>query len=158
MCIRDSLNRDLFNAGRGCNIITSDPFNVKDAYQFVLDLQEESFVYSPGVHYGVLPQVMSGFDTKSIRALSAIKSNQDSKMFQNGILWTSGDASIINSDPKIHLVILDLVSSKDKIVNDLIQLGWSVIGEFKNARFGTSVLVLMRDGVTPKYPDLLKSS
>ena len=156
--LKDSLNRDLFNAGRGCNIITSDPFNVKDAYQFVLDLQEESFVYSPGVHYGVLPQVMSGFDTKSIRALSAIKSNQDSKMRQNGILWTSGDASIINSDPKIHLVILDVVSSKDKIVNDLIQLGWSVIGEFKNARFRNSVLVLMRDGVTPKYPDLLKSS
>ena len=156
--LKDSLNRDLFNAGRGCNIMTTSPFDVKDAYQFVLDLQEESFVYSPGVHYGVLPQVMSGFDTKSIRALSAIKSNQDSKMFQNGILWTSGDASIINSDPKIHLVILDLVSSKDKIVNDLIQLGWSVIGEFKNARFGTSVLVLMRDGVTPKYPALLKSS
>ena len=79
-------------------------------------------------------------------------------MRQNGILWTTGDASLINSDPKIHLVILDVVSSKDKIVNDLIQLGWSVIGEFKNARFGTSVLVLMRDGVTPKYPDLLKSS
>ena len=155
---KDSLNRVLFNAGQGCNIITSDPFNVKDAYQFVLDLQEESFVYAPGVHYGVLPQVMSGFDTKSIRALSAIKNNQDSKMRQNGIFWTSGDASIINSDPKIHLVILDVVSSKDKIVNDLIQLGWSVIGEFKNTRFGTSVLVLMRDGVTPKYPDLLKSS
>ena len=155
---KDSLNKVLFNVGRGCIIIGSDPFNAKDAYQFVLYLEEESFVYSPGVHYGVLPQVMSGFDTKSIRALSAIKSNQDSKMFQNGILWTSGDASIINSDPKIHLVILDLVSSKDKIVNDLIQLGWSVIGEFKNARFGTSVLVLMRDGVTPKYPDLLKSS
>ena len=154
----DQLTEDTETTQIGCNIITSDPFNAKDAYQFVLYLEEETFVYSPGVHYGVLPQVMSGFDTKSIRALSAIKSNQDSKMFQNGILWTSGDASIINSDPKIHLVILDLVSSKDKIVNDLIQLGWSVIGEFKNARFGTSVLVLMRDGVTPKYPDLLKSS
>ena len=152
------INRDLFKAGRGCNIMTTSPFDVKDAYQFVLDLQEEDFVYAPGVHYGILPQIMSGFDMKSIRAVNAILSNQETKMFQNGIIWTSGDAFLINADPKIHLVILDLVSSRDKLVNDLINFGWSVAGEFKNTQYGTSVLILMRNGVTPKYSGLLKSS
>ena len=60
------------------------------------------------------------------------------------IPWTSGDAELINSDSRIKIVILDLVASKDELVNDLLKTGWKVEGAFKHRVYNTSVLVLSK--------------
>ena len=140
-------SRVLLNGGNGCNIISKYPFDAKNAYKVVKDLKKESFSFSPGVHYGVLPQIMSGFDTSSIKEINSILSDQKAKMNRKGIPWTAGDAGLINSDSRIQLVLLDLVASKDKLANDLLKVGWKVEGEFKNNRFETSVLILSRQEI-----------
>ena len=137
-------SRVLLNGGNGCNIISKYPFEAKKAYQVVTDLKKEGFFFSPGVHYGVLPQIMRGFDTNSIKKINSILRDQKAEMASMGIPWTAGDAKLINSDSRIQLVLLDLVASKDKLANDLLKAGWNVEGEFKNNRFETSVLILSR--------------
>jgi len=138
------LTEPLLKGGSGCNIISNYPYNSKGAYSFILELKKESYVYSPGVHYGVLPQIMSGFDVKSIKSVNKILKHQDEKKSENNIPWIGGDAQLINSDTKIQLVVLDLVSSKDKLIRDLLQFGWIVVAEFKDSRYKSSVLVLSR--------------
>ena len=136
--------QSLLKGASGCNIISNYPYNSKEAYNFILELKKESYVYSPGVHYGVLPQIMSGFDVKSIKSVNKILKYQDEKKSENNIPWVGGDAQLINSDTKIQLVVLDLVSSKDKLIRDLLQFGWIVVAEFKDSRYKSSVLVLSR--------------
>ena len=71
--------------------------------------------------------------------------NQNEKKSENNITWVSGDAQFINADTKIQLVVLDLVSSKDKLISDLLQLGWKVDAEFQDSKYESSVLVLSRN-------------
>ena len=138
------LTEPLLKGGSGCNIISHYPFDSKEAYQVVKNLKMENALYSPGVHYGLLPQIMSGFDTRSIKKINSILKNQESKMRIRNIPWTSGDAELINSDSRIKIVILDLVASKDELVNDLLKTGWKVEGAFKHRVYNTSVLVLSK--------------
>jgi len=142
--VTDHFASPILKGGSGCNIISHYPFVSKEAYQVVKNLKMENALYSPGVHYGLLPQIMSGFDTRSIKKINSILKNQESKMRIRNIPWTSGDAELINSDSRIKIVILDLVASKDELMNDLLKTGWKVEGAFKHRVYNTSVLVLSK--------------
>ena len=69
--VTDHFASPILKGGRGCNIISHYPFDSKEAYQVVKNLKMENALYSPGVHYGLLPQIMSGFDTRSIKKINS---------------------------------------------------------------------------------------
>ena len=129
---------------KGCNVLSLYPINSKSSYNLVKDLGLSDKLYAPGINYGFLLQVTNGFDILSIRSSKEILSNQNSLMKRKGTLWTSADASLINLDKEIEVVILGLVTSRSRIIEDLIKLDWEIVNISKNYKYRTSVFVLKR--------------
>jgi len=129
---------------KGCNVLSHYPIYSKSSYKLVDDLGLSDKLYAPGINYGFFPQVTNGFAIHSIRSSKEILSNQNSLMKRKGITWTSADASLINLDKEIEVVILGLVTSRSRIIEDLIELDWEIINISKNYKYRTSVFVLKR--------------
>ena len=62
----------------------------------------------------------------------------------NKINWVSGDAKNINSDERIHFVLLADLTNSQKLVKDLIDSDWKKIYSKKNVNFDTVSVILLK--------------
>jgi hypothetical protein len=118
------------------------PYNYRDAYNAIKKegLTENS--YSIGTTYGILPEIMNGYSVKSIRAVHDIFLKQEHNRLNAPIAgW---DINLLESDSRIKVVLIGAVTSKQKLIDRFKTRSWSVMGEYKNNQYGTSVVALKR--------------
>jgi hypothetical protein len=130
----------------GCEIIYAHPFDLSESYSFLKKHEKFSFenLYVPGVYYGLLPSIISGMSMSEFKEHKEINIEQNRLNELNKINWVSGDAKNINSDERIHFVLLaDLINSQ-KLVKDLIDSDWKKIYSKKNVNFDTVSVILLK--------------
>ena len=120
------------------------PYNYHDAYDVIKkeNLAENS--YSIGATYGILPEIMNGYSVKAIRAAHEIFIKQEPNRLKAPDEGWSVD--LIEQDDRIKAVLLGSVSNKQKLMGQFKDKGWGVMGEYRNIQYGTSVVVMKRDG------------
>jgi hypothetical protein len=85
---------------------------------------------------------MNGYSVKSIRAVHDIFVKQERN---RPAAPTAGwDIDLVENDARIKVVLIGLVSGKQKLIDRFKTRSWSVMGEYKNHQYGTSVVALKR--------------
>ncbi|MEX2164796.1 MAG: hypothetical protein WD823_11210 [Sulfuricaulis sp.] len=126
----------------GEHYLVAFPYNYRAAYDAIKKegLTENS--YSIGSTYGILPEIMNGYSIKSIRAVHDIFVDQEhNRQTAPAAGW---DIEYVESDDRIKVVLIGLVSGKQKLIDGFKTRSWSVMGEYKNHQYGTSVVALKR--------------
>lgn len=123
-------------------ILAAIPYSYREAYDAIKkeNLSENS--YSIGATYGILPEIMNGYSVKSIRAVHDIFLKQDTNRLNapnDG--W---NVDLVESDNRIKVVLIGSVSNKKKLIDQFRKRGWGEMGEYKNLKYGTSVVVMKR--------------
>lgn len=125
------------------------PYSYHEAYEAVKKESLTENSYSIGATYGIFPEVMNGYSVKSVRAAHDIFIGQESNRLNapnNG--WS---VNLVENDNRIKVVLIGAVSNKQQLIDQFMTRRWSVLGEFKNLQYGTSVIVM-------KKPDAQLSS
>lgn len=126
----------------GEHFLVAFPYSYQAAYDAIKkeNLTENS--YSIGATYGILPEITHGYSVKSIRAVHDIFVKQEiSKAVSPATGW---NIDLIENDTRIKVVLIGLVSDKQQLIDQFKTKSWSVMGEFKNYQYGTSVVALKR--------------
>lgn len=126
----------------GEHFLAAFPYNYQAAYAAIKieNLTENS--YSIGPTYGILPEIMNGYSVKSIRAVHDIFIRQEhNRLNAPAAGW---DVGLIESDARIKVVLVGAVSGRQGLIDQFRAKGWSVMGDYKNHQYGTSVVALRR--------------
>jgi len=126
----------------GEHFLVAFPYNYRAAYAAIKkeNLTENS--YSIGATYGILPEIMNGYSAKSIRAIHDIFVKQEhNRLTAPKAGW---NVDLVESDARIKVVLIGAVSSKQRLIDQFRTKNWSVMGEYRNHQYGTSVVALKR--------------
>ncbi len=118
------------------------PYNYHDAYAVIKskNLTENSF--SIGPTYGIFPEIMNGYSAGSIRTVQDIFVKQDhNRLNAPAVGW---NVDLVESDSRIKVVLVGAISDKQHLMDQFRTRGWSVLGEYKNIKYGTSVVAMLR--------------
>lgn len=118
------------------------PYEYKSAYDMILKRQLAGKSFSIGVTYGVLPEIINGFN------LAAVKSTHDMFRLLNSRQWGSANsvalANDIDDSNQIQAVIIKSDNDQRALIANFEQLKWKTIARFINTRFSTELLVMTR--------------
>jgi hypothetical protein len=141
----DTINEDKKHYKSGFKMMVTFPYSYADAYNVIKVAGLASNSYSLGVTYGVLPEILNGYTVKEVVNASQLLRHQLGLMVERGIPWTSASVELIESDPRIKVVLIACVfPGKFDMVEEFKRNGWLTLGEFRNSRFGSTVFVLKR--------------
>ena len=85
---------------------------------------------------------MNGYSAKSIRAVHDIFVKQEhNRLTAPKAGW---NVDLVESDARIKVVLIGAVSSKQRLIDQFRTKNWSVMGEYRNHQYGTSVVALRR--------------
>jgi hypothetical protein len=147
----DTISEDKKHYKSGYKMMVTFPYSYADAYHVIKVAGLASNSYSLGVTYGVLPEILNGYTVKEVVNVSQLISHQIGLMAERGIPWTSASVDLIESDPRIKVVLIAAVfPGKLDIVEEFKRNGWLTLGEFRNSRFGSTVFVLRRGVFKPE--------
>ena len=88
--------------------------------------------------------VMNSFTSESIQFNRRIYNEQKNDHALNGISWTSADANLIHSNEEIQTVILGFMTDKEKLLEELKHLGWSITFVSEDETYKSKVHILRR--------------
>jgi hypothetical protein len=123
------------------------PYEYKGAYTLIKESELEGSTYSIGATYGVLPEIINGFNLIETRASYNIYAEQEINRLgaeKNGV-----SVDMIVRDARIKAVMVGPIVGRQKLVENFLAEGWVVIGEFKNNQYGTIVHVIRRPQSNP---------
>ncbi|MBI1920093.1 MAG: hypothetical protein HYS23_03325 [Geobacter sp.] len=129
----------------GYRLLCAFPYNYHDAYETIKknNLSENS--YTMGVTYSWLPEVMNGYSAKAIRSISDIWKHQVELINEEHVNWTRGSVDTVERDNRINVVLLGhVVPNKQELIDQFKNRNWSVMGEYKNNSYGSTVVVMRR--------------
>jgi hypothetical protein len=134
----------------GHHLLAAVPYNYRDAYQAIKDNNLTQNSYSIGATYGVLPEIMNGYSVRAVRIIQDIFVGQDLNRLAAPKEGWSIDS--IEKDQRIKVILLGAVSNKEKLVDQFKKRNWSVMGEYKNTQYGSTVVVMRKSAVVPMSP------
>jgi hypothetical protein len=134
----------------GHHLLAAIPYNYRDAYQAIKNNNLTENSYSIGATYGVLPEIMNGYSVRAVRVILDIFVGQDLNRLAAPNEGWSIDS--IEKDHRIKVILLGAVSNKEKLVDQFKRRNWSVMGEYKNIQYGSTVVVMRKSTVVPMNP------
>lgn len=142
----DTLHTDMQQMKAGYRGLCAFVFDLRDGYREIKQAHLSERTYSVGWTYGVLPEIMNGYSTGAMRTVYDIAKRQaaDKDTLQDDSPTKRVDA--IERDPRIGAVLLGAMTHKADVVRELTSRGWRVTGEYKNDRYGSTVVVAHRLG------------
>jgi hypothetical protein len=123
-------------------LLAAVPYEYKKAYAFIRGEGLDGAAYSIGATYGVLPEIMNGYSASAVLASHEIYTGQEANRFaamQSGL-----SVDMVESDTRIKAVMVGAIPGKQKIIERFRQKGWEETAEFKNKRYGTTVVIMKR--------------
>ena len=127
------------------------PYNYHEAYDAIKKGSLTQGTYSIGPTYGVFPEIMNGFSVRAILAIRDIYLTQESDRLK---VSTDGwDVDLIERDSRIQVVLVGAVSfpEKKKLIDQFKARNWVIVGEYKNIRYGSTVVALRRSLAVSRY-------
>lgn len=120
------------------------PYNYHEAYDAIKRGNLTQGTYSIGATYGVFSEIMNGYSVRAILASRDIYLRQESdrlKVSMNG--W---DVDAIERDSRVQVVLVGSVPffDKQKLVDQFKARNWVIVGEYKNIRYGSTIVILRR--------------
>lgn len=140
----DSMYADSKNADAGYYVLSAFPYNFRDAYDAIKKNKISAHSYSMGPTYGVFPEIMNGYSLKSFLSTQEIFLRQNPHLEK--IYTGNWDGSLVENDTQIKVILLGPVARKPYLLKAFKERGWSVMGEYKNIQYGSTVVVLLRPG------------
>jgi len=139
-----SLSVDSKKEDSGYHVLAAFPYNYKEAYIAIKNAGLMENTYSIGATYGILPEIMNGYTVKSVRAANDIYNKQLPNMLDAPINGWSTD--LIEADSRIKAVLIGALplSIKVNLIDKLAVRNWKVMGEYKNADYGSTVVAMRR--------------
>lgn len=123
-------------------LLAAVPYEYKKAYAFIRGEGLDGAVYSIGATYGVLPEIMNGYSVSAVSASHEIYAGQEANRFsamQSGL-----SVEMVESDTRIKAVMIGAITGKQKIIERFRTKGWEETAEFKDNRYGTTVVIMKR--------------
>jgi hypothetical protein len=140
-----SAERDSKSLKSGYGELIAMPFNMKDAFKDIVLKGFTESTYNAGITYGILPEIMSGYNVKSVKFANQIWLTQKNLMKMNNIPWGSANFDLIASDSRINAVILGFVNpDKKELTAEFINNGWKVMGIYEDEKFKSTVITFIR--------------
>lgn len=144
--LADTYNYDKQHLNSGYRLLLTFPYSMQEAFRAVKAAGLSEHSYSMGVTYGILPQILNGYTAKEVKTAKDIAMNQSGLMKVNGVSWTTGRVDLVESDSRIKVVLLGYVfPDKNGLIDQFKNNNWEIFGEFKDTRFGSTVVVLKRE-------------
>ena len=143
--LMDSLSHDLNTYDSGYHVLSGFPYEFSQAYDEVkkLDLTRNS--YAIGATYGVFLEITNEY------SLGAAQVAESISRFQRKLNEETGPdspakttAQNIEKDPRIKIIILGAIQKRKELVGEFMRHGWAVHAVFKNAQYGSSVIVMTK--------------
>lgn len=128
---------DLLKSG-----LTAIPYEYKSAYAYIRQKGLSENTFSIGATYGVLPEIMNGYTSREVIASYDIYVAK--KKIMIGTDAFKIDANMVESDAHIKAIIIGPVDNKQELVSNLKGRGWRNVADFRNARYGTSLMIMER--------------
>ncbi|MCG3772550.1 MAG: hypothetical protein JW384_03764 [Nitrosomonadaceae bacterium] len=121
------------------------PYNYHEAYDAIKRGNLTQGTYSIGATYGVFSEIMNGYSVRAILISRDIYLKQESDRLK--VLMDGWDVDAIERDPRIQVVLVGSVpfSDKQKLVVQFKARNWVIVGEYRNMRYGSTVVALRRN-------------
>lgn len=136
------IQKELYSGYRGMIHLV---FEYEKAYDYVKELKLSDYSYSPGLNYGILPEIISGYSFSEVKKIIETRSRINALNNLNNIPWTNADATLINKIDQIKILIIGNVYNKKYLIEDLDSKGWEKIKTFENTKYGSSVVVMQKN-------------
>jgi len=138
----DTMYGDMKLRDAGYRGLCAFPFEYADAYRAVKASNRTGQTYSVGWVYGILPEIMNGYSTEAIGRVNDISKAQADLGGDDTAPAQRADG--VDRDARIEVVLLGATTHKGPLLQELLTRGWSVAGEYRNARYGSTVVVAQR--------------
>ena len=142
----DSMYVDMKRLNGGYRELCAFPFDYRDAYQAVKFAGQSERAYSIGWTSGVLPEIMHGYTTRAMRVVTDIAKKQVEAEANQTESSPAERVDSVERDPRIKVVLLGATALKPQLLAELLARGWHVTGNYRNARYGSTVVIAQRNG------------
>lgn len=126
----------------GNNFLVAYPYDYRSAYKAIKAANLTENTYSIGPTYGVFPEIMNGFSVRSIKSAHAIYLKQQEKWAAPHTPFYHADS--IERDQRIKAILIGAINERNQLIDELKNMGWIVLGDFKYPDYGTSVVALRK--------------
>ena len=122
--------------------MTAIPYEYKKAYAYIKQKGFSNSTYSLGATYGVLPEIMNGYTTESVRASHDIYSEQITNRQEEE--RSEIIVQNIEGNVRIKAVMLGSIGKKQELITLLNKKGWQIVASYENSQYGTTVDIMTR--------------
>jgi hypothetical protein len=141
----DRLPHDLNTYDSGYHVLCGFPYEFGQAYDEVkkLDLTRNS--YAIEATYGVFLEITNGYSLASAQVAESISRLQRKLNEETGPdSPAKTTVENIEKDPRIKIIILGAIQKRKELVDEFMRHGWAVHAAYKNAQYGSSVIVMTK--------------
>lgn len=140
--LAETMSDDSKKPDSGYHLLSAFPYNYRDAYDAIKNENLTESSYSIGATYGIFPEIMNGYSVKAVRAVHDIFIKQEpNRLNAQNEGW---DVDFVESDSRIKVVLFGAVTNKQKLIDQFKARGWNVMGEYKNIKYGSTVVVMKK--------------
>ena len=120
-------------------------YNINPAYEYVKKMNLSSGLLSLNVDYGIMPEIISGYNSLEITEIEKNSISYDSFLQNNSSQNPKEILNFLNKNQNIKTLILsNWNNEKSEVYSDLLNNHWFVIKEFPNDKHSSITYVLQR--------------
>lgn len=143
--LMESLSHNLNTYDSGYHVLCGFPYEFSQAYDEVkkLDLMRNS--YAIGATYGVFLEITNGYSLGAAQVAESIFRLQRKFNEETGPdSPAKTTVENIEKDLRIKIIILGAIQKRGELVGEFMRHGWTVHARYKNAQYGSSVIVMTK--------------
>ena len=120
-------------------------YNISPAYEYVKKMNLSGGLLSLNVDYGIMPEIINGFNTKEVTEIEKNSISYDSFLQNNSSQNPKEILNFLNKNRNIKILILsNWNNEKSEVYKELINNKWFIIKEFPNDKHSSITYVLHR--------------
>ena len=120
-------------------------YNISPAYEYVKKMNLSGGLLSLNVDYGIMPEIINGFNTKEVTEIEKNSISYDSFLQNNSSQNPKEILNFLNKNRNIKVLILsNWNNEKSEVYKELINNKWFIIKEFPNDKHSSITYVLQR--------------
>lgn len=121
-------------------------YDFSKAYEIIEKNMIDKSIYTANNNYGIMPEIMAGFNVKEIIRIKNIRSEINTLINEKGIKSNQPIISILNNYNKVKTIVIGVKKGDQEDFLEEIKknLDWEIRDELKNKRFKNFTYILTR--------------